>query len=236
MSLSRLYVIIIGLAAAVPAVFAQDTESDAASDRKQYRVEVITFQYLGPDTAAGEQFDGVHVQRYLPSDSFDIDEYNRIRETVSYTGLARLSSALDKLRSHPYYSVLSTAGWVQPLLSPGEAVAVPLGESGQSGADAAQSGSTGSARAQVSGTLSVYGGRLLYASLDLEATLPGQSASGQAAGGSSTATRSRSLSETAAGAGIGAFRLAETRRIKLNQYHYFDHPYMGAIVSVSRHE
>ena len=37
-----------------------------------------------------------------------------------------------------------------------------------------------------------------------------------------------------ADAPAGTFNLHEKRRVKLNEVHYFDHPYFGALVRVSR--
>lgn len=241
MSYLRVCFVVFSLLVAGSPVFAQSNESEPESTDggekapgKQYRVEVITFQYLGPDSSAGESFDRVPVEKYLPSEPFNIDAYNRIREAVAYTDVRDLAGALERLRANSYYTVMSSSAWIQPLLDRSEAVEVPLGDEGQEPGDALRDGFNEPAPARVSGTLSVYGDYLLFVDLDLAAVLPGRGGSGsgyrQYSGASGTG------GDSLPGSRNDVFRISERRRIKLEEFHYFDHPYMGAIVSVTRYE
>lgn len=208
-------------------------QSDSTS-RKQYRVEVIAFQYQGPDSSSGEEFDRLVVEHYLPGARFDMGEYNRVRDTVSFTQPVRLRDALQRLRSKPQYSVLAASAWVQPLLSQGEAVDVPLGDLSVTG-----SGSSGqSASPRTAGTVRIYGGRLLFADVELRVTLPRRPGAGAAAGQSAGApsTGGGSFGRTRLDDGLRTFRISERRRIKLNEVHYFDHPHIGVVLSVSRYQ
>lgn len=230
MTLARTISLITVLLLAGQLCFAQ---SDSTS-RKQYRVEVIAFQYQGPDSSSGEEFDRLVVENYLPGTRFDMGEYNRVRETVSFTQPVRLRDALQRLRGRPQYSVLAASAWVQPLLSQSQAVDVPLGDFSVTG-----SGSSGqSTSPQVAGTVRIYGGQLLFADFDLRVTLPRRpgagAASGQSAGAPSTG--GGNFGRTRLDDGLRTFRISERRRIKLNEVHYFDHPHIGAVLSVTRYQ
>jgi len=214
---------------AVPTCFAQSEDSGAAS-RIRYHVEVIAFQYQGPDTAAGEQLDRVLVESYLPEPGFDIDEYNRVRETVSYTGVTQLSGALERLRASPQYSVLAASAWVQPLLSQRQSVAVPVGEDYPGATSAGPSG--GAVSNQTTGSVRIFGDHLLFVDMNLLASLARApaTASDSFGGASSGAAAARDAG------GLRSYRISERRRIKLEEVHYFDHPYIGALLHVSRYQ
>lgn len=204
-----------------------DAASGAADNRIQYLVEVITFRYLGSDMSGGETFDQLYVEDYLPSDPFDIDEYNRVNGTVSYTNMSALAGALQQLQGSERYQVLSSNAWIQPLLGRDEAVDVPLGQDGGTSLGASSGEPVYS---RLSGSMRVYGDYLLFVDIDLKIKLPARAEDTgytTVIGGAST---SEPLSD-----GIETFHLSERRRIKLEEIHYFDHPYFGAIVSVVRH-
>jgi len=220
----------------------EGTDNDASlyADRKKYLVEVITFRYLGPDSSAGETFDRLFVEDYLPTDPFDIDEYNRVREAVAYTDMDKLAGTLEKLRLDRRYQVISNVAWVQPLLARNEAINVPLGYDSRTERSSLHAPTASPASSRLSGSLRVYGDYLLFVDIDLKVTLP------RRAEDSPTADADRSLSPTVIGgtpissndpdSRFGVFHLSEKRRIKLEEFHYFDHPRFGAIVSVVRHE
>lgn len=232
MTLPRTISLITVLLLAGQLCFAQ---SDSTS-RKQYRVEVIAFQYRGPDSSGGEEFDRLVVENYLPGPRFDMDQYNRVQETVTYTQPVQLRSALERLRSRPQYSVLAASAWVQPLLSERQAVDVPLGDF--RGASSSGSSSGQSDSPQVAGTVRIYGGHLLFADVDLRVTLP------RRPGADSVPERSEDAQSTGGGSfgrtrlddGRRTFRISEQRRIKLDEVHYFDHPHIGAVLSVTRYQ
>lgn len=242
---------------------AQDAPPDA---RKQYQVEIVAFQYRGPDSSGGETFDRLSVEDFLPSRSFDIDRYNRIRDTISYTSLSHLDGALERLQTDPRFSVLLANAWVQPLLNKSEAIDVPLGgelsdeglarpDAGSgaepaAGAPLGDSGETdeglsaqndasgpyaGTEDGPVRGTLRVFGDYLLFVELNMEAKLPrpgepAQSSESSYSGDTGYYQSAGSYSP------FEVFHISEKRRIKLDEFNYFDHPYIGAIVSVTRYE
>lgn len=232
MTLPRTISLITVLLLAGQLCFAQ---SDTTS-RKQYRVEVIAFQYRGPDSSGGEEFDRLIVENYLPGARFDIDRYNRVQETVSYTQLAQLRNTLERLRSRPQYSVLAASAWVQPLLSQRQAVDVPLGDF--RGASGSGSSSGQSDSPQVAGTVRIYGGHLLFADVDLRVTLPRRPGAGSAPEQSvgAQSTGDGSFGRTRLDDGLRTLRISEQRRIKLDEVHYFDHPHIGAVLSVTRYQ
>ncbi len=214
------------------------SDDAGSSSRPVYRVEVIAFQYRGPDSSGGERLDRLLVQDYLPGASFDIDEYNRVQQTVSYTGIGRLGGALERLRASPQYSVLAASAWIQPLLSEREAVDVPLAGEAASSGDSQQGLSRRSAAPRLQGSVRIYGGQLLFVDMDIRAALPRRQSGGPVAGQRVDASGDR---ETGVGRaplddGLESYRISETRRIKLDEIHYFDHPFIGAVLSVTRNE
>lgn len=229
MIMSRIVSLIAVCLLAGQTCFAQSVDTGSSST-KRYHVEVITFQYQGADTSGGESLRRLTVEEYLPEPAFDIDEYNRVREVVSFTGFKQLGRALERLRASPRYAVLSASAWVQPLLSQNRAVDVRLGEDAPASPDLLQD-ARGSAVRQVSGSVRVYGDHLLFVDLDLRARLPNRASPDQPSGsGDSPAGRVR-LDDA-----HDTFAITESRRIKLDEIHYFDHPYIGAIVSVTRYQ
>lgn len=223
-------------------------EGTAQPGRKQYLVEVVTFHYLGPDTSGGEQFDQLFVEDYLPKKPFDIDEYNRTNDAVHYVDLVNLADALEKLRVDKRYEVMSSSAWVQPLLDRKEAVNVPLGYGSGTGTASIHTETAEPVASRVSGSLSVYGDYLLFVDLDLKIALPTRPGNEQAgmypASDSSTMESGGAVTTAIYDQGTTSpehkpfetFEISEKRRIKLEEVHYFDHPYFGAIVMVSRYE
>lgn len=180
------------------------------------------------------------VEDYFPPEPFDIEEYHRVRENVSYTEIVHLSDALERLRLAPQYSVMVHTAWVQPLLGKDEAIDVPLGYAARSTTSSLHSGSPEPVSPRMSGSLRVYGDYLLFVDLELKASLPRRA--GAQSDEEAQATSFTSIIGGTGAAGTEAadafevFRISEKRRIKLEEFHYFDHPYIGAIVSVTRYE
>jgi hypothetical protein len=266
MSLRSAFALILIFLAAGQVCLAQTTQSsDQPDTRKKYHVEVIAFHYLGPDSSGGEQFNRMWVKDYLPAPGFDVEQYNKLHETVSYTRLSNLSGALARLQADPRFSVMLATAWVQPLLDKNEAVDVPLGsypgmaqdanrstgqglgqgvdqglgqDIAQSGNSAYGSGSGFGSGARISGTMTVFGDHFLFVSLNLEAALPQSADSGngfQDTSGSA-GTDAADVGMAPVDSRVRVFHISEKRRIKLDEVQYFDHPYIGAIVSVTRYE
>lgn len=278
-------------------------------------MEVIAYRYLGADSSNGEEFNRVHVEDYLPTEPFDVDRYNKLKQTVSYTELTHLSDALRRLQADPRFSVMLATAWVQPLLDKSEAIDVPLGGdqgynqgygpgsdaqntegggqgnegvnqgndqgagqsldqgTGETGTQVQGNGGTGgqggapagapegsgtmgqegpqAAGPGMSGTMRVYGDHFLYVDLRLEATVPqgsdsespGQASQGeegtdeasQNEAGTDQASTGMAGGEAGTQNDLAVYHISEIRRIKLDEVQYFDHPYIGAIVSVTRY-
>lgn len=231
--------------------FAQSEESDTGDDeaapgqqRKQYLVEVIIFEYLGPDSSAGETFDSLVVSDYFPSSSFDIEEYNRVNKLVSYTNMNHLAGALQRLSNAEQYRVMKRLAWTQPLLNREEAIDIDVGS--ESGSDLRSLDETASQLAsdQLAGSVRVFGDHLLFVELNIRARLDRRRRNtnredepdGQTSDNGFTSVLSSGSRESRqTGPRFNTYHIAERRRIKLEEYHYFDHPYLGAIVSVWRH-
>lgn len=212
---------------------------DQSEEKKQYQVEIIAFQYRGADSSGGEEFDTLFVEDYFPPKPFDIDEYTRVREAISYTQLTYLADALERLRLDPLYTVMLDVAWVQPLLNKDEAVDVPVGYEGRTSTYSLHAGSREPVATRLSGSVRVYGDYFLFVDLDLRLTVPPRIGNNRPSEGkfdsptfgSLTAEQSSSQPDK-----VKVFHISEKRRIKLDEIHYFDHPRIGALVSVTRYE
>lgn len=221
----------------------QDDEATPDRQRKQYRVELIVFQYLGPDSSAGEQFDHLVVGDYFPGESFDIEKYNRLNEMVSYRDMRHLSNALQRLSSDEQYRIMERLAWTQPLLNREKAIDINVGSESTDTVLSLNQRTSQLSGNSVSGTVSVYGGFHLFVELDLQARLERRPAARrddgaeeQSSDNGFTAILGAGSNESQqAGARFDTYHLVERRRVKLEEFHYFDHPYFGAIVTVWRH-
>jgi hypothetical protein len=161
----------------------------------------------------------------------------------------KLTASAAKLRRNPRYDVLLHAAWRQPPIDLKEDAAVyvfdrmtdlerPLPDAQAAPEQSVTAGvvslppSNGLAESvdsepmapRFSGTLKVASGRYLHVALDLLYRHPTLRAGGvNAEGHAVEATRTA----------LQGYRLNETRRIKLGEVHYFDHPAFGALVLVA---
>jgi len=239
------------LLAAVQPCFAQsadsaadDGEADADPQRKQYRVELIVFEYLGPDSSAGEAFGSLVVSDYFPSEPFDIERYNRVNEMVSYTDMKHLSDATERLGDDEQYRLMERIAWTQPLLKKGEAIDIDIGRQAADTLRTLEGGRSPLPMSGVSGTVRVYGDFHLFVELDIKARLERQPDPAQDEAPAAQTDEDGFTSILGAGTPASrqaaprfdTYHIVERRRVKLEEYHYFDHPYLGAIVTVWRHE
>jgi len=242
MSSYRIVALLAFLVLAGPTCLAQSETTDAgdenAEPRKHYLVEVIVFRHLGPDSSTGETFDRLFVSDYFPSEPFDIAEHNRVRDAVSYTQMKHLSNARERLRADRQYRIMSSAAWTQPLLSKEEAIDVAVGAQAGTSTSSLHAASGGATTDRLTGSVTVYGDYLLFVDVNLRAEFPRErgvretDSSGEEGFVSLLGSGERDAEER----GPDVYHLSEKRRIKLEEFHYFDHPYIGAIVSVTRHE
>lgn len=217
----------------------QPAVTPAASPVRRYLVEVVIFNNLGNISSGGELW-----HRESPID-FDPDMYatmaedsdttispgNSIPETradeipvdenpIQYTVLKDLAPHLLKLSSDPKYDVVTHVAWTQPLYEKRESARVPVTLS--PAGPVAPGQPYISINPPVTGSIQVFENRLLFVDIDITNEFPAEVP--DFSEGSSLARPP------------GTYRLQEKRRVKLNEIHYFDHPFFGALIRVSRVE
>ena len=220
---------------------AQQTDSDTADtepvaapsvpviSEKRYRVEVIVFNYHGPISSNGEIWHRVSPFEFSPEsyrsashtqkeDSIEVaDETN---SPIKFTELKALLPYLSKLHTDSRYEVVTHAAWTQPLYEKNESVRVELTPS--LSVDPVNE-VTSFRQPTVTGSVQIFENRLLFVDLDIKNNFE-----------SGLIDYSNPTSTTESPTGI--HQIKEKRRVKLNEIHYFDHPFFGALVRVSREE
>jgi len=230
-----------------------------AQSQKLYLVELIAIEQSGPDTAGGEIWDKFSVvnsdrpvadNKTMPAAAPVISPDAEGPKWPEYAELVHLSEALTALQNNPRFPVLAHMAWIQPITDKRDAIIVPVpaplsaapGTPGQDGAGAFPAASVppGAEPAtgvpgstppdaynpapigpRLRGTVRIYENQLVFAEVDLQfSSLP-------------TTVR---VPEGAVLSRPQVYRISEKRRIKLNEVHYFDHPYFGALIRVSRTE
>ena len=199
-----------------------------------YQVEVIIFDRLTPD-AGGEQWRDTPF--ILPDDPVDPRAAEAL-QPAPYRLLPpprhRLGGIYNVLRREAEYQPLLHLSWQQPAATGGQARHVRLRHPAP---DSAAAPATEEPmfieqlirpRPEIDGAIRIRGGFYLHADIDLSRfrvippanKIPPAPPVYEAAG--PEATQKTRL------------ELKETRRIKLNEIHYFDHPMYGVILQVSR--
>lgn len=202
---------------------------------KRYLVEVIVFNYLGQITADGEIWHRAPLFEFDPESFKSTSLYgsentvpsepqygageNVNDDVIQFTQLSALLPHLVKLYSDPRYSVATHAAWIQPLYEKRESVPVEL----ISASELESTSAFRRAKNPITGSVQIFENRLLFVDLDIKNEFGGDAYS-----------RSLSFAETDTSRPAGIYRLKEKRRVKLNEIHYFDHPFFGALVRVSR--
>jgi hypothetical protein len=209
-----------------------------------YQVEVIVFEYLNPDPDGevwnadpglpdrGRTVDPVWEAAEQDSAAADAAAQRRIAFQVLPTARHRLDGIHRLLRQSRDYRPLLHLAWQQPG-TPSRAVYLeeprikpdPVDEPVMPASETAEP-----PERVIQGTVRMRVTRFLHVDVDMaylapllrRQVLPVAGAPGAA--------------EPAAGATstTGHVRLRESRRMKLNELHYFDHPLFGIIVQVSR--
>ena len=112
------------------------------------------------------------------------------------------------------HAVLKTASWTQPAALYPAAPLVALG---------------GAADALHAGFVRIYKTNLIFADLDLQFIYPGD---GQPTPSTSAQQVAGAAPDGAAASASQHYFIAEKRRLKFGELHYFDHPGFGAILGV----
>ncbi len=187
--------------------------SNLALAENWYRVEVIVFENLYPQSG-GEIWnkypglpntqESVRLIRALEGDEPGVIAFQSLDNSR-----LTLTGTYSRLKKSSHYRPLKYIAWQQPEMSGSNARNVKLEIRNQS------------SEIKISGNVRIRSSLYLHVDVDLAYFL-------QAIGNIEGI-----IEEDIQGEDI-VTRLHETRRIKLNEIHYFDHPLFGAIVRVVR--
>lgn len=211
----------------------------SAAAQRRYLVEVIIFNNLGAISSGGELWHreslinfepGMYTTTPADSDAttppgntnpeISAGETPVDENPVQYTEFKHLEPHLLKLSSDPAYEVVTHVAWTQPLYGRRESIRVPVTWLPPKPVVPGQLYT--SIKPPVTGSIQVFENRLLFVDIDISNEFPVE-----APDFSTGSLLARPP---------GIYRLQEKRRVKLNEIHYFDHPFFGALVRVSRVE
>lgn len=208
---------------------------------RRYLVEVVIFKNLGPDSSDGELWAKSFV---LPPDdptpenstvllgpAGAIPSIERPANTGDSPGIAsqpiidqpdlfHMVDILARLERSRRYEVLIRRAWTQPMRDRSDAIPVPMGINPALTANL-ETAMVYPPPTPVTGSVKMYEQRLLFIEVDVAARIP---------------TAPASDPDSLVNPVEFEYRITETRRVKLNEVHYFDHPYFGVLVRVSRVE
>ena len=208
---------------------------------RRYLVEVIVFKNLGPDSSDGELW---HVHEFdlpetrppapvLPAEPMPaMEQAGQPESPVEYTVLEHLARTLDIMQADPRYQVLTYRAWTQPLTDRPAAPEVRLDAPSSLTGTAASPEAFYGAR-PLEGWVRVFENRLLFVEADVIARMTPTNMQPRV---EVYSTREQAQSHSGWESMPESFRIQEKRRVKLNELHYFDHPFFGLLVRVSRVE
>ena len=187
-----------------------------------YQVEMIIFEHLYPETG-GEQW---YNNKGLPDIASSVELVtNQGGDLVAYqvlpSGRYNIRGVYSALKSSREYRPVMHIAWQQPGLTRSNAKYVHIRDTaGIQNRDGYQD-----SLVKFDGTIRLRGGHFLFLDIDLAyffKSLPESTIDSAMINENIT----NQLSEYA--------RLTESRKIKLNELHYFDHPLFGVITMVRR--
>ena len=188
-----------------------------------YQVEIVIFEHLNHD-ADGE----------ISDSGFSLPDISRMVELADQleteqaqfrqlsSGLYKLGGVYNELKFSRNYRPIYHIAWEQPQLGLSRAKYVHIRKSD----DAGSGGTLDDPLVQIEGGIRIRSAQFLHADVELyyfvnavtESLLQYQSVNPDAVQDNS----------------IHFAKLSESRRMKLNELHYFDHPVFGMILRVSR--
>lgn len=124
---------------------------------------------------------------------------------LSFVQTGTLGKIVADLRDSARYNLLTQSAWIQPAISKNDAPVVSIGD-----------------QSTLSGQARFYSRKLLFIELELRFNQPLKNIP------DTTVPYSSRYYQTP------VYVIEETRRLKLNEIHYFDHPRFGALVKASR--
>ena len=174
-------------------------------ESKKYLIEVVVFENSGPDTSDHEVWNS---DRDIEIEIEKPKASTKIMsdETIiSHVKSDSLNKYTSELRKSGRYNVLTHVSWLQPATRKSTAPLVPIDKN-----------------SILHGHLRFYSKQLLFLELELRFNR-------SISGNTETTVPSSPTYYHATN-----YKIKQTRRIKINDIHYFDHPYFGALVKVSR--
>ncbi len=141
----------------------------------------------------------------------DLDEPTSISDpqieapALSFVQTGTLGNIIADLSRSARYNLLKKVAWIQPAVNKNDAPVVSIGE-----------------QQNLSGQVRFYSKKLLFIELELRFNRPMTNIP------DTTVPYSSHYYQTP------VYLIKETRRLKLNEIHYFDHPRFGTLVKVSR--
>jgi hypothetical protein len=177
---------------------------------KWYQVEMVVFEHLIPDTS-GELWNTGNVPDYSNAIELvtDPDGSNAFKTLPS--SRHNLGGVNNVLKLSSGYRPVHHVAWQQPELTKSRAIKVHIKNP----------------EAKINGTVNLRGGHLLHLDLDISYFIDLFT--------ESVTSFTEEDSEEVVMSGTYA-QMKETRRIKLNELHYFDHPLFGVLMRVTRIE
>lgn len=191
-------------------VLLSPTSYGAATGGANYEVEIVVFKNLMPDLEGKEIWSPDRVDASLP----DMEKTARAADAKDEKSV--LGKAVAAMKEQEKYVVMAHKRWTQGAeaksTSPVMRISTEEGE--------------------LDGTFTFYMSRFLHVQLQLLLKEQAE-ATDQAAPPATTAANAPSNSAEPVATPVLAYRIEESRRIRSNQVHYFDHPKFGALVRIS---
>lgn len=184
-----------------------------------YQVEMIIFEHLYPDVDSELWHTGQKLPDLTDSIELGTDHNSSTAFQVLPAHKYILGNIYGALKTSKSYRPLLHIAWQQPALTSSRAESVHIRKvEGVSEQDNFQD-----AFVKVDGIVRIRASTFLHADVDLAYFFQSVPASQIAVGNVNTDPQRANF-----------VRLTESRRMKLNELHYFDHPLFGVVMRVSR--
>jgi hypothetical protein len=194
--------------------------SSLAVQAAGYHVEVIIFENLQPATDGEISQTAMNYPDYSGAINLDDEADNPFRLLSS--GLYKLGGVYNQLKASGKYRPFLHVAWQQPALYGDSSRSVHILKT-----EPGTTGNSDDSLVRIEGTIRVRASQFLHADVDM-IYFP-QAAPESVIHPAVTSTSPVTVQ-------LGYSRLRESRRMKLNELHYFDHPLFGIIMHISRAE
>jgi len=188
---------------------------------KWYQVEMVVFEHLTADTS-GELWNSDDVPEYRNTIELVTDASGSNAFKMLPPSRYKLGGVNKVLKLSSGYRPVYHVAWQQPELTRSRAKKVHIKNS----------------EAKINGTVNLRGGHLLHLDLDISYFVDLLTESVTSFTEENISVAGEDVEEIGVDEEIimsGTYaQMKETRRIKLNELHYFDHPLFGVIMRVTR--